>query len=368
MTDFDQESESDITTTHSGIRYALASDTWAPAHQPVIDALIAANEGEEPGYGADRYTERLQDVVKFHFGEQAEAFPTFNGTGANVVALQSMLPSWGSVICARTAHINTDECAAPERVAGIKLVPADTGDGKLAPAHVQQLATFFGNEHHAQPAAVSLTQSTEMGTVYRPEEIAAVADVSHGLGMAVHLDGARLANAAAVLDVPLRAMTTDVGVDVLCLGGTKSGLVFGELIVVLDPTRVSGLGYIRKYSMQLAAKMRYISAQFIALLEGDLWLQGARRANAQASLLRSLIDDIPGVRITQPTQANAVFAVLPAGVESRLREVASFQTWNPTTREVRWMCSHHTTDETLHGFVAALRAAVVEAGAATAQR
>jgi threonine aldolase len=346
-----------VTATSAPVQYALASDTWAGAHPEVLDALIAANVGQEPGYGGDRYTVRLQDVIRGHFGESAEAFPVFNGTGANVVALQSIQPRWGAVICADTAHINTDECGAPERVAGLKLLPAPTADGKLTVEHVTDLAQHFGNEHHAQPAVVSLTQSTELGTVYQPEEIAELAELTHRLGMALHIDGSRLANAAAALDVSLHELTTELGVDVVSFGGTKSGLVFGELVVVIDPSRATGLKFVRKYSMQLAAKMRFISAQFVALLEGDLWLRGARRANGQAALLRSLVEDIPGVRVTQPTQSNAVFAILPAGVADRLREVASFQTWNPVTGEVRWMCSHETTDDTLHGFASALREA-----------
>jgi threonine aldolase len=335
--------------------YILASDNWAAAHPEVLDALIAANQGEEGSYGTDSYTARLQQVIRSHFGAAAEAFPVFNGTGANVVALRSMQPSWGGVICAQTAHVNTDECAAPERVAGIKMLPAPTHDGKLTTDHVRELAQNFGNEHHAQPSVVSITQSTELGTLYTPDEIAAICELSHDLGMAVHLDGARLANAAAALDVSLRAMTTDVGVDAVSLGGTKNGLLFGEAIVVLDPRRCTGLKYIRKYTMQLASKMRYISAQLIALYEGDLWLRSARHANQRAALLRELVDQIPGVHVTQPTQANAVFAIVPPAVAERLRQVASFQTWNPATGEVRWMCSHGTDESTVRAFAAALR-------------
>jgi threonine aldolase len=320
----------------------------------VLDALLEANSGEEMSYGRDRYTARLQELIKFEFGADAEAFPVFNGTGANVVALQSMQPTWGGVICAHTAHINTDEGGAPERVAGLKMLPARTEDGKLTCAHISELAQNFGNVHHAQPSVVSITQSTELGTLYTPDEISAISALAHGHGMAVHLDGARLANAAAALGVPLRAMTTDVGVDVISLGGTKSGLLFGELVVVLDPARSTGIDYIRKYTMQLASKMRFISAQFIALLEDELWRAGALHANAQAALLRKLIEDIPGLVITQPTQANAVFAILPPGIEDELRQLADFQTWNPATGEVRWMCSHETSDATVHGFAEAL--------------
>jgi threonine aldolase len=337
------------------MRYLLASDNWAGAHPEVLDALIAANSGEEMSYGRDQYTTRLQQIIKSEFGASAEAFPVFNGTGANVVALQSMQPTWGGVICAHTAHINTDEGGAPERVAGLKMLPARTDDGKLTCAHIAQLAHNFGDVHHAQPSVVSITQSTELGTIYTPDEIADISALAHHHEMAVHLDGARLANAAAALSLPLRALTTDVGVDVISLGGTKNGLLFGELVVVLDPARSAGINYIRKYTMQLASKMRFISAQFIALFEGGLWLDGALHANAQAALLRKLVEDIPGLTVTQPTQANAVFAILPPEIEEEVRRIADFQTWNPATGEVRWMCSHETSEATVHGFAAALR-------------
>jgi len=337
------------------MRYLLASDNWAGAHPEVLDALIAANSGEEMSYGRDRYTTSLQHIIKSEFGSGAEALPVFNGTGANVVALQSMQPTWGAVICAHTAHINTDEGGAPERVAGLKMLPAHTDDGKLTRTHISEYAHHLGNVHHAQPAVVSITQCTELGTIYTPDEIAEISALAHRHGMAVHMDGARLANAAAALGLPLRALTTDVGVDVISLGGTKSGLLFGELVVVLDPTRSAGIDYIRKSTMQLASKMRYISAQFIALFEDDLWRAGALHANVKAALLRKLVEDIPGLTLTQPTQANAVFAILPPGIEGELRQIADFQTWNPVTGEVRWMCSHETSDTTVHGFAAALR-------------
>ena len=244
------------------------------------------------------------------------------------------------------------------------MLPARTDDGKLTCAHISELAHNFGNVHHAQPSVVSITQSTELGTLYTPDEIAAISALAHGNGLAVHLDGARLANAAAALGVPLRALTTDVGVDVISLGGTKSGLLFGELVVVLDPTRSAGIDYIRKYTMQLASKMRFISAQFIALFEDELWRASALHANAQATLLRKLVEDVPGLVITQPTEANAVFAILPPGVEEELRGLADFQTWNPATGEVRWMCSHETSDATVHGFAKALHQLATAASSA----
>lgn len=346
--------------TNVQTRFPLASDNHAGAHPEVLAALVAANEGSAGSYGADAHTARLQHVVRRHFGSSAEAFPVFNGTGANVVALQSMQPSWGAVLCSSVSHINTDECAAPERVAGLKLMSTAAPAGKLTPAAVVELAQHFGNEHHAQPSVVSITQSTELGTVYSVEEIRAICETAHEIGLRVHMDGARLANAAACLGVSLRALTTDAGVDVVCLGGTKNGLLLGEAVVVIEPAASDGLPYIRKFSMQLASKMRFISAQLVALFEEDLWLTSARRANERATLLCQLVEDIPGVRVTQPTQANAVFACVPPGVEARLREVADFQTWNPVTGELRWMCSHDTTVETVHGFADALRQIIAE--------
>jgi threonine aldolase len=346
---------------HDPDRRELGSDNYAGVHPEVLAALAAANEGHVPGYGADPYTELLQDVLRGHLGDDATAYPVFNGTGANVLALQSMLPRWGAVICAETAHINTDENAAPERVGGLKLLTVPTPDGKLTPDLVDLQARGFGDQHRAQPGVVSITQATEVGTVYRPEEIRALADHAHGLGLLLHLDGSRLVNAAAALDLPLRALTTDVGVDVLSLGGTKNGALFGEAVVTLTPGATPGIEYQRKVDMQLASKMRFVSAQLVALFEGDLWLRSARHANTLAARLSAGVAGIPGVRLTQRTEANAVFAALPPGVADRLREVRRFYDWDTRTGEVRWMCSFDTTEDDVDTFVAAVREAVTTA-------
>jgi threonine aldolase len=344
-------------TSTTSQQFLLASDNYARAHPQVLQAVIEANETADVSYGGDDWTARLQDVVRAQFGVHAQAYPVFNGTAANVIALRSMQPRWGAVICADVAHINTDECAAPELTGGMKLLPVPTADGKLTAELVADNVQNIGNEHHAQPSVVSLTQSTEVGTVYTQHEIVGICDAAHSRGLLVHMDGARLSNAAATLQQPLRALTTDLGVDVLSLGGTKNGLLFGEAIVVLNPDACTGLNYIRKYTMQLASKMRFISAQLTALYEGDLWYESASRANQRATLLRSLVDDVPGVYVTQATQANAVFAVLAPGIEAELRKVAMFQTWNPRTGEVRWMCSHDTTEQEVRGFADAVREA-----------
>ena len=345
---------------HDGEVRGFASDNYSGIHPEVLAALAAANGGHQVAYGEDVYTARLQEVFARQFGEGVEAWPVFNGTGANVVGLQSMLPRWGAVICAASAHINTDEAGAPERVAGIKLLPVPTEDGKLTPELIDREAWGFGDEHRAQPLVVSITQSTELGTVYTVDEVRAITEHAHGLGMRVHMDGARLANAAASLGVPLRAFTRDAGVDVLSFGGTKNGAMLGEAIVVLDPSASTGLRYLRKLDMQLASKMRFVSAQLIALLDGDLWLRNATHSNAMAQRLRAGIESgladgsIQGVRLTRPTESNGVFATLPAGVADRLRASFRFYDWDLAAREVRWMCSFDTEKEDVDELVAAV--------------
>ena len=347
-----------VTTLHDIHRHEFGSDNYAGVHPEILIALAEANGGHQVAYGGDAYTERLSTVIASHFGEQARAFPVFNGTGANVLSLQSMLPRWGAVICAETAHIATDENGAPERVGGLKLLTVATPDGKLTPALIDREAWGWGDEHRAQPGVVSVTQTTELGTAYTVDELRAVAEHAHSLGMAVHLDGARLANAAAHLGLSLRALTTDVGIDVVSFGGTKNGLMYGELVLVLDPERSDGLRYMRKVTMQLASKMRFISAQFVALLEGDLWLRSAQHANAMATRLRAAVEAIDGVQVTQSTDANALFAVLPAGAAERLRDHARFYDWDKAAREVRWMCSFDTTPADVDDFAEAVRAAL----------
>jgi threonine aldolase len=345
---------------HDIAKHDFASDNYAGVHPEVLDAIAAANQGHQIAYGEDVYTARLQEVFAEHFGEGVEVFPVFNGTGANVVGLQSMLPRWGAVICARTAHINTDEAGAPERVAGIKLLPVETPDGKLTPELIDREAWGWGDEHRAQPLVVSITQTTELGTAYTVDEIKAITGHAHKLGMTVHMDGARISNAAASLGVPLRAFTRDAGVDVLSFGGTKNGLLFGEAIVVLNPDASTGLPYLRKLNMQLSSKMRFVSAQLIALLTDDLWLRSASHANAMASRLRSALEaalatsEIRGLGFSQETQASAIFATLPDGAADRLRETFRFYDWDAARNEVRWMCSFDTTDADIDAFVAAI--------------
>lgn len=347
---------------HDPAKRGFASDNYSGVHPEVLAAIATANDGHVSAYGADPYTARLHEVLADHLGDPIEVFPVFNGTGANVVGLQSMLPRWGAVIAAETAHINTDEGGAPERVGGIKILPVPTPDGRLTPELVERAASGRGDEHRAQPLAVSITQSTELGTLYSPAEIRAVADRAHALGMRVHMDGSRIANAAAALDVPLRAVTRDAGVDVLSLGGTKNGALAAEAVVVLNPEASDGLLYLRKFDMQLASKMRFVSSQLLALYDGDLFLRNARHANAMADRLRRRLGEriadgsAPGVSIAPDTPVNGTFVTLPAGVADRLRERFAFYDWDASRGEVRWMCGFDTAQNDVDALVDAVTA------------
>ncbi|MEU4201354.1 low specificity L-threonine aldolase [Streptomyces sp. NPDC039022] len=349
------ERQTDARRRHDPAVRGFASDNYAGAHPEVLAALALANGGHQVAYGEDEYTEALQRTVRSHFGQTAEAFPVFNGTGANVVALQAMTERWGAVICADTAHIHVDECGAPERVGGLKLLTVPTEDGKLTPDLIDREAYGWDDEHRAMPQVVSITQNTELGTVYTPDEVRAICEHAHERNMLVHLDGSRIANAAASLDVPMRAFTNAVGVDVLSLGGTKNGALFGEAVVVVNPDAVRAMKHVRKMSMQLASKMRFISVQLEALLTRDLWLRNARHANSMAQRLAVGVREVDGVEILYPVQANAVFARLPHDVTERLQKRYRFYFWDEAAGDVRWMCSFDTTEEDVDGLLTALR-------------
>ena len=338
---------------HEVDRRAFGSDNYAGVHPEVLEALVAANGGHQTAYGADQYTRRLTAVLSERFGRDVDCYPVFTGTGANVIALQAMSPPWGAVICSESAHINTDENAAPERIGRLKLLSVPTPDGKLTPELVARRVGGRGDEHRAQPSVVSITQSTELGTCYTPEETAALCDQAHELGLRVHLDGARLANAAATLGASLAELTA--GVDVVCLGGTKNGALGAEAVVVLEPSAVQGLGYLRKIDMQLASKMRFVSAQLLALFDGDLWLRSASHSNAMARRLGEALAGL-GVPIVQPIEANAVFAVMPAEAAGRLRERFVFYDWDGRPGLVRLMCAFDTTADDVDRFAAAVSA------------
>jgi threonine aldolase len=341
---------------------AFASDNYAPILPEAMEAIAAANHGHAVSYGADSWTSRLDARVRELFGGSAVVFPVFNGTGANVVGLRSMLRPWQGVVCADSAHLNVDEGGAPEALAGIKLLTVPTPDGKLTPELVETRRVRIGDEHVVQPGVVSVTQSTELGTLYTVDELAELSAYTHAHGMLLHVDGARLANAAASLDVELREITTDIGADVVSFGGTKVGLLAGEAVVVLRPELVESLPYLRKQSMQLASKMRFVSAQLLALLEGDLWRRAAGHANAMALRLARGVDSV--VEITQAVRANAVFAILPEDATLALQREFKFYVWNEHTGEVRWMCSWDTTEEDVDAFVAAILDVVTEGAVA----
>ena len=329
----------------------FASDNWAGIHPSVLDAMVAANGDHVPAYGADPVTARAIALFKEHFGEDADVYLAFNGTGANVVGLESMLRPFEAVICAEGAHINVDECGAPERFLGSKLITVPTPDGKLTPALVEAAAVGVGDEHHVQPRVISITQSTEVGTCYLIDEIQALASWAHARGMLLHLDGARLANAAASLGVGLGAFGSAAGVDVLSFGGTKNGAMAAEAVVSFFPAEESSLRFIRKQSMQLASKMRFVSAQFIALLTDDVWRSNAAHANSMARRLAEGVSRVPGVTLAYPTEANGVFAVLPPAVTASVQKVYPFYVWDESTGVVRWMASFDTTEDDVDGLV-----------------
>lgn len=350
-----------MTSLHDHNSRGFASDNYAGVHPEVLTALAEANGGHQISYGEDVYTARLAEVIRAEFGPAAEVFPVFNGTGANVVALTSLIPRWGAVVATSTAHIHTDEGGAPEKMAGIKLYTVPTPDGKLTTELIAAEAWGWGDEHRAQPLAISITQTTELGTLYTPAEVRAIADWAHAHGMALHMDGARIWNAAAALGLPFAAFTVDAGVDILSFGGTKNGLLGAEAVVVLEPARVDGLVFLRKTSMQLASKMRFMSAQLLSLFEGGLGLRSATQANAMATRLRTALDqgistgDIPGLAFSQQTQANAVFAILDNAAADRIRERVRFYDWDRALGQVRWMCAFDTTEADVDAFVAVIR-------------
>lgn len=334
----------------------FASDNYAGILPEVLEAISEANGGHQIAYGEDQYTDKLREVIKEHFGSQADVFPVFNGTGANVVALTSMMPRWGAVICSNLAHIHTDEGGAPERVSGLKLFTVKHDHGKLTVDSIATEVFGIGDEHRAQPMVVSITQTTEVGTVYTPEEIRTIADYVHSKGMLLHMDGARIWNAAASLGLPFKAFTTDAGVDVLSLGGTKNGLLAAEAIVVLSPAASQGLIYLRKLSMQLSSKMRFVSAQLLTLFENGLGIRTAAHSNSMAKLLRQTLEakiasgEISGLRFTNPTDANAVFASLDNAAADRIRAKVRFYDWERSIGEVRWMCGFDHTEADVLNF------------------
>ncbi|MFO7755798.1 MAG: beta-eliminating lyase-related protein [Bacteroidales bacterium] len=336
------------------IKRGFASDNNAGVHPDIMKEMEKVNRGHVVGYGDDPYTREAQELFRIIFGPSTEVFFVFTGTAANVLGLTGVTRSWNSIITAFTAHIEQDECGAPEKYSGCKILTVDTPDGKLKKELLAKHLHGFDFEHHSQPGVVSLTQATEMGTVYTAEDIRELADFIHEHGMLLHMDGARIANAAAALNLPFRDFTTEAGVDVLSFGGTKNGMMYGEAVCFLKEGLSEDFKYIRKQGMQLASKMRYISAQFIAYFRNDLWLKNASHANMMGRKLADRIRMIEGVHLTQKVHSNGVFLILPAEVAEQLMDEYFFYPWNEELSEYRLMTSWDTTEDDIEGFAVLL--------------
>lgn len=330
---------------------SFASDNNSGIHPNILQAIAAANQDHVVGYGEDSYTSSLKKKFATLFGKEIEMALVFNGTGANIIGIQSATQSFNAVICAETAHINVDECGAPEKMTGCKVISIPTKDGKLTCELVQAQLHGFGFEHHSQPKVISITQTTEMGTVYTPEEIKNLADLAHRHDMYLHVDGARIANAVAYLNTDLSTLITHTGVDFMSFGGTKNGMMLGEAVIFLNTDLAKNTKYFRKQNAQLYSKMRYHSAQFLAYLENDLWLNNARHANKMAQLLLDKVKQLPNIKITQKVESNGIFAIVPQQLIAPLMEEYFFYEWDENKNEVRWMCSFDTTEQDIQGFV-----------------
>ncbi len=349
------------------MKRGFGSDNHSGISPEVLRAIADANTDHALAYGDDEWCARTECFFRDAFGSQAKVYFVFNGTGANVLNIDAMCRSHEAVVCAETAHINVDECGAPQRVVGCRLLTVDTPDGKLTPALVRTRLHGFGFEHHSQPRAISISQPTELGTLYSLDEISALADLAHEYNMYLHMDGARLANAAVALGCSFKEMTTNLGVDCLSFGGTKNGLLMGESVVILNPTLDVDLKYRRKQMTQLSSKMRFMAAQFEAYLQGvkgcertnaenimPLWYRNAAHSNAMAQLLYKEVHSL-GVKVMYPVQVNSVFVQLPADVWHALQKEYFFYDWDEAENIVRWMCSFDTTEEDIHAFVVALK-------------
>lgn len=334
---------------------SFASDNNAGVHEEVLKALGAVNRGHAVGYGDDPYTASAVRHFQQHFGEDIEVFFVFNGTAANCLSLKALTKSYDAVVCAEAAHINVDECGAPEKFTGCKLIPLATREGKLSVPAVEAVYHGIGDQHHVQPRVISITQATEVGTVYTPEEIRALAQFAHRHDMYLHVDGARIANAAVSLGLSLRQSTRDLGVDVLSFGATKNGGMGAEAVVFFNRDLAKDFKFYRKQGMQLASKMRYLSAQFEALLKDDLWLQNARHSNRMAQLLKAELRRMPEVKIVYPVEANGVFAQIPRPAVEKIQKRYFFYVWTEAEPVVRWMCSWDTTEEDVKQFAEFVR-------------
>ena len=340
------------------MKRGFASDNNSGIHPEILSAIYAANEGHAVGYGGDKITEMAIQRFKQEFGEQTDVYFVFNGTGANVLSLSTLTHSFHSVICAETAHIQVDECGAPEKFTGCKLLPVEVVKGKITPEGISKYLHGFDFEHHSQPKIISISQVTELGTVYSVDEIKAITTLAHEYGLFVHMDGARIANAAVALNLPFRAFTVDAGIDVLSFGGTKNGMMLGEAVLFFNPELSKNSKYIRKQSMQLFSKMRFVSAQFLAYFQNDLWKRNATHSNKMAKLLEQEVLKIPAIKLTQDVEANGVFAIVPPEIIPLLQEKYFFYMWDEHRSEVRWMTSFDTEEEDIYQFAALIKSLV----------
>lgn len=336
---------------------SFASDNNSGVHPLIMEALAKANTDHALGYGNDKWTEEAVRKVKEQFTSDCEPLFVFNGTGSNVVALQLLTRPYNSIICAETAHIYVDECGSPVKMTGCQIRPIATTDGKLTPQLILPYLHGFGDQHHSQPGAIYLSQCTELGTVYTTEELKAITTLAHKHGMYVHMDGARIANACVALNVSLKTMTVDCGIDVLSFGGTKNGLMMGECVVVFNPALAKEAKFYRKQSAQLASKMRYLSCQFAAYLTNDLWLKNATHANDMAQLLYKELLQFPAIRFTQKMESNQLFMAMPRAVIDEMLESYFFYFWNEEANEIRLVTSFDTTEEDIRGFIDNLKKA-----------
>ncbi len=337
---------------------ALASDNYSGVHSEVIEALIRANVEHQGSYGSDEFTARAIKLFKNHFGEITEVFFVYNGTGANVLGLSSLTQSFHSILCSELAHINVDESTAPEKFTGCKLIGIETKDGKIYPDQVEEKIQRVGDQHHPQAKVISISQSTEYGTVYTVEEIIALSAVAKKHNLYLHMDGSRIGNAAVSLNKDFRTFTRDAGVDILSFGGTKNGMMFGEAILIFNPELAKDFFYRRKQGMQLHSKMRFISAQFEAMLSNDLWKRNAIHSNTMAKKLEQGLRTIPRVTITQSVDGNGVFALFPKEIIPELQKEIFFYVWNDRTSEVRLMCSFDTKEEEINRLVNRIKALI----------
>lgn len=337
----------------------FVSDNNSGIHPEILKSIERANSGHVVAYGDDIYTTRAVSKVREHFGDDVEVFFVLTGTAANVLGLSQITNTYNSIICAETAHINVDECGAPEKYSGCKLLPVQTANGKLTIENIKKYIHGFEFEHSSQPKVISISQPTELGTVYSIDETVKLSDYAHNYNMLLHMDGARLSNAAVSLGVGFEELTADAGVDILSFGGTKNGMLFGESIIIINNSLADNFKYIRKQGMQLASKMRFISAQFERYLTDDLWKVNAEHANKMALLLYEELSGLPKIEITQKVESNGVFAVLPGKYIEALQKEYFFYIWDEEKSEVRWMTSFDTTEEDIYGFVKLLRNTVI---------